>query len=195
MKEKNKNILIILANPEKTSFSYLIEHKYRISAEKVGKNVETIDLYSPEYHQDYLKFDENGKPIINKETLIMQSKVKWADEIVFIFPIWRFDMPAILKNWLDTTMTSGFAYKHKVWSLQPTKFLKGKTARIFCNTWCPKWAMKLALIGTWLNRKFGRMGFVGINLKSFNVFWSRPRKQSSYKQSQYLKKVTQIAKL
>ena len=74
----------------------------------------TIDLYSPEYHQDYLKFDENGKPIINKETLIMQSKVKWADEIVFIFPIWRFDMPAILKNWLDTTMTSGFAYKHKV---------------------------------------------------------------------------------
>ena len=157
MKKNPQNVLIILANPEKNSFSSYVAENYLAAAQEAGEKVQLLDLYAPEWKQNFLSFDQEGKPIIDETTLVMQEKVKWANELVFIFPIRWFDMPAILKNWWDNTMSSGFAYRHKAGSLQPHKLLKGKSARMLCNTGGPTWAMKLALFGTWINRKFGRL--------------------------------------
>lgn len=56
--KKTQNILIILANPETNSFSTRIAQQYRDAAQKVGKSVDTIDLYAPEWKQEFLHFDE-----------------------------------------------------------------------------------------------------------------------------------------
>ena len=50
-------------------------------------------------------------------------KIKEADEIVFCFPVWWGDAPAILKNWLDYNFTSGFAFKYD--PIGVIKLLKG----------------------------------------------------------------------
>jgi NAD(P)H dehydrogenase (quinone) len=34
-----------------------------------------------------------------------------ADNLIFIYPIWWFGQPAILKGWIDRVLSSGFAYK------------------------------------------------------------------------------------
>lgn len=146
LSNKKQNVLIVLANPEANSFSHRIAQTYYIEAEKAGKQVEILDLYAPEYRQDFLTFDENGRPVVTETTLLMQKKVQWADGLVFVFPIWWFDMPAILKNWLDHTMAGGFAYKYKPKSLQPFKLLKGKTARVFCCSGAPKRVMVFGLL-------------------------------------------------
>ena len=72
-----------------------------------------MNLYDEEWKQDYLMFDENNKPIDDKKRELIQQKISWADELVFIFPLWWFDAPAILKNWLDMNLTSKFAYLYK----------------------------------------------------------------------------------
>ncbi|HWI54433.1 MAG TPA: NAD(P)H-dependent oxidoreductase, partial [Desulfobacteria bacterium] len=40
-----------------------------------------------------------------------QAEVSWADVLVFIYPIWWFERPAILKGWFDKVFSHGFAYR------------------------------------------------------------------------------------
>ncbi|GAP82866.1 putative NAD H dehydrogenase [Rosellinia necatrix] len=39
-----------------------------------------------------------------------QEKLRWADAVVFQFPLWWMGMPAILKGWFDRVYAFGFAY-------------------------------------------------------------------------------------
>lgn len=41
---------------------------------------------------------------------IEQDNLMWADHVVFIFPIWFFGMPAVLKGWVERVLARGFAY-------------------------------------------------------------------------------------
>lgn len=89
-----------------------------------------MNLYSEERKQDYLQLDHMNKAIPDNKREEIQKKILWADELVFVFPLWNFDAPAIMKNWVDVNFSSGFAYRFKPGSLLPHRFLKGKTARI-----------------------------------------------------------------
>lgn len=42
-----------------------------------------------------------------------QDKLKWADAIVFQFPVWWFGSPAILKGWVERVFAYKFAYGYK----------------------------------------------------------------------------------
>jgi NAD(P)H dehydrogenase (quinone) len=42
-----------------------------------------------------------------------QEKLKWADAVVFQFPLWWFGLPAILKGWIDRVFAFKFAYGYK----------------------------------------------------------------------------------
>jgi len=43
----------------------------------------------------------------------LQKKMSKADEYIFIFPVWWGGMPAILKNFFDTNLSSGFAFEYE----------------------------------------------------------------------------------
>ena len=64
-----------------------------------------IDLYERERKQDYLMMNETNRtmddPLRNKH----QELISRSDEICFFFPLWWFDCPAILKNWIDVNYT------------------------------------------------------------------------------------------
>lgn len=75
--------------------------------------------------------DQTNKAVLDPVALRMQEDILWADEIVFVYPMRRYDCPAILKNRFDVNFASQFAYRYKTGSLLPHQLLKGKTARIF----------------------------------------------------------------
>ncbi|NLU74263.1 NAD(P)H-dependent oxidoreductase [Streptomyces sp. HNM0575] len=39
-----------------------------------------------------------------------QRKIRWADTLVFHFPMWWFGPPAIMKGWFDRVLVQGFAF-------------------------------------------------------------------------------------
>jgi NAD(P)H dehydrogenase (quinone) len=39
-----------------------------------------------------------------------QEKLRWADTVIFQFPLWWFTMPAIMKGWVERVYAYGFAY-------------------------------------------------------------------------------------
>ncbi|MEI6711191.1 MAG: NAD(P)H-dependent oxidoreductase [bacterium] len=65
-----------------------------------------MDLYQTELKIDFLRFEQQSdlkQPNSIQEAL--QAKITAADELVFIFPVWWVNMPAILKNFFDTVLT------------------------------------------------------------------------------------------
>lgn len=96
------NILIIVAHPNKKSFSHIIAEDYA----QHDPSCRIIDLYDPLYKQDFLQLTEKNLPIEDPLKKTHQDLIKRADEIVFCFPLWRFDCPAILKNRFDINFSS-----------------------------------------------------------------------------------------
>ena len=66
------------------------------------------------------------------------EKVKWADLLIFQFPIFFTFMPAIMKGWIDRVLAPGFGFNPVTNSDYDTGLLKGKSAMIVATTGAPK---------------------------------------------------------
>ena len=98
--------LIITAHPSSQGFTHAIAQKYKETKEKNGHSVEVLNLYTTELKIGYLNFEEKSdmkKPDAIRDAI--QAKITAADELVFVFPVWHVNMPAILKNFFDTIFT------------------------------------------------------------------------------------------
>jgi NAD(P)H dehydrogenase (quinone) len=163
------NILLVIANPSKNSFSYQMMEAF--IKNHIDDTIEILNLYIDKTQNfDSLDFREYH-----------QAKITWADQIVFFAPIWWANFPAILKNWLDINFSSGFAFEYIDSKL--VKLLKGKTAKIFVSCDAPGiiyWLTCIPLV--W---KYLVFDFVGINLIKTQIYGNK-RNQSQANKQTYL---------
>jgi putative NADPH-quinone reductase len=74
-----------------------------------------MDLYSPENAQPFLKFEDVATDWPTDDAVMnaVHQKITDADELVIVAPIWWGQVPAIMKNFLDTNFGAGFAFKYE----------------------------------------------------------------------------------
>ena len=161
------NKLIITAHPSTLWFTHKIAEKIEKLSLAKWENVEILNLYTTPLEQNFLKFEIMKDLWENETTKKIQEKITWADELIFIFPIWWWDAPAILKNFIDCNFTAGFAFKYV--DGKPNGLLKGKSAHVIATSWAPSFLYKIVLHIQFM-WKMGRLGFCWINQKSFTVF-------------------------
>ena len=167
-----KNILIIVAHPKEDSFSFAMANTYKESSEKKGDKVELIDLYRSEYQQGFFTYDDANDLSENEAMKYYQSKIRDADEIVFVFPYWWGSFPAILKNFFDWNLSKGFAFEYV--NSRPVGLLQDKRVKVFTTTGAPKFIYTL----TGANRRLKNMikeqivAFCGMKLEGCHIFGS-----------------------
>lgn len=169
------NYLIIVAHPNPNWFAHKISKTIEKTLQKNPDNfVDILDLYNTPLKQDFLVLDESNKCINEPSRELIQQKIARADELIFAFPVWRIDAPAILKNFFDQNMTAWFAYKYIDGKLH--KFLTGKRARLFITTWAPKFWYYLGIfLPLYLIWAFGRLWYCWIKLQWITAFnWMAP---------------------
>jgi len=131
-----KKTLIITAHPSEHNLTKGISDIYQEVRLEQNATVEVIDLYQDK-QLPYLSFNSNSDmAILSDEQKYYQEKVTWADEIVFIYPFWWGTMPAILKNWIDSVLTMGFAAKYGE-NGRPMGLLQGKSVRVISTSGAP----------------------------------------------------------
>src|SRR5690606_6346889 len=110
----------------------------------------------------------------------------------FIFPMWWFGYPAILKNFFDQNFTPGFAYKYEKRGRRARlqRLLKGKAARVFITADGPSWLFRLILTPT-IALRWGTLFFCGIWTKSWMIF-GKMRFTGERKRKKWLTKVEQM---
>ena len=160
--------LIITANPSSKGFTHKIADKLVELSKAKWDSVEVLNLYKTDLKQNFLTYEDKEEMKETDEiTKKIQEKISSSDEIVFVFPIWWGDTPAIMKNFIDCNFWAWFAFKYENW--KSVWLLKWKTARIIATAWGPSFFYKF-LLHIQLMWNFNRIWFCGIKQKSFTVF-------------------------
>ncbi|HIH05389.1 TPA: hypothetical protein HA281_03755 [Candidatus Woesearchaeota archaeon] len=124
--------LIIYAHPKTRGHCSTIRDEVERLMKEKGEGYELIDLYAMKY--DPLLHEKEhytaGGRAISPRNKAFQQKIKRAERLIFIYPIWWNSMPAILKGWLDRVLTSHFAFRFLPYGI-PVKLLKGRKALLF----------------------------------------------------------------
>lgn len=122
------HVLIIFGHPEHKSLNGSLLKETITHLTKQGHDVKVTDLYSQDWKSNldcedtpmhmtpgrfFPMFDlgisyQNGK--LPQDILKQQEVVKWADVLLFQFPMWWYSMPAAMKGWFDRVLVYGFAY-------------------------------------------------------------------------------------
>ena len=124
------NILYVNGHPYNKSFHTAVEQTY-IDALSKHHSVEILHL-GDESFDPVLRFGYSKRMPEDAFITRSQELVLWADHIVFAYPMWWGDAPALLKGWIERVMTPGLTYSFK--GTKISQLLKGKTADIIVTS-------------------------------------------------------------
>jgi len=172
-----KKILIINGHPNKESFNFGLAQAYKNGSQKSGAEIKEIvirDLqFNPNLQFGYQKISE-----LEPDLIEAQDKIKWANHLVWIHPVWWGGLPAITKGFIDRVFLPDFAFKYRNDSVWWDKLLIGKTARIITTLDTPSIYYWLAFGRPSVNQlKKSTIEFCGI--KPVKVTYIRPIKNST----------------
>lgn len=149
-------VFYVFAHPEQKSFNAAMKDTALAALKEKGHEVKFSDLYAMEFNPilkasdfperknpdffnpflEAIKASKTGafSPDIKEE----MEKVKWADLLIFQFPIYFTAMPAIMKGWIDRVLAPGFGFNPVTNSAYDTGLFKGKSAMLAFTTGAPK---------------------------------------------------------
>ncbi|MED1569052.1 NAD(P)H-dependent oxidoreductase [Bacillus paramycoides] len=167
------NVLIIYAHPSPSSFNASILEHVQKGLQETNHSVTLLDLYKEQF-DPVLVFNEEKKRrdlLHEEETKRYRELVQKADTLLFIYPIWWWGMPAILKGFIDRIFVAGFAYKYE--GALPKGLFKGKKAWVINTLDSPLWYVALLYRSAdWIMMKRGVLRFCGIRNIKRSVFQS-----------------------
>ena len=134
----SKKILIINGHPNKNAFNYGIASAYKKGAVNSGAEVKEIIIADLDFNPN-LKFGYQQRTELEPDLIEAWEKIKWAEHLVWVHPVWWGGLPAISKGFIDRLFLPGFAYQYRENSVWWDKLLKGKTAHIITTVDQPGW--------------------------------------------------------
>lgn len=159
-----KRVLLIQGHPDVGSghLCRALEEAYAAGAREGAHEMRRIDIGTLDF--PLLKSqDEWEHGALPPGLQQAQQDILWSEHIVFFFPLWLGDMPAILKGFLEQVARPGFAFSREGKSPIGKKGLKGRTARLVVTMGMPAFVYRLffrAHSVKLLRRSI--LGFVGI---------------------------------
>lgn len=118
--------LVVTAHPSPRSLTAELARVAGCALEASGHTVETSDLYAMGW-DPAVRLEDYGDTgaaetvtlrsrhaydagALAPEIVVEQDKLRRADLLVLLFPMWWHGMPAILKGWFDRVFINGFAF-------------------------------------------------------------------------------------
>jgi NAD(P)H dehydrogenase (quinone) len=125
----SKKILVILGQPQRQSYGGALMQAYAEGARASGAEVKELYLgdlqFNPVGTTGLASRDELEPDLVNA-----QEAIKWADHLVFVYPIWWGTIPALLKGFFERVFLPGFAVNFRENSPLWDKLLTGRSARL-----------------------------------------------------------------
>jgi NAD(P)H dehydrogenase (quinone) len=129
---------IIYAHPSHKSFTFKLMNSFIEGLIKAEHTYEIGDLYAKDFKSnmdlDQYERETSGNPlaVVPDDIAKEQDKIQKSDVLVFVYPVWWSDCPAILKGWFDRVWTYGYAYFYDK-DDQRKSLVKPKKAIVLCS--------------------------------------------------------------
>jgi putative NADPH-quinone reductase len=140
-----KKILIVLAHPQIKSYCGALAQGYAEGAKASGADVRQLNLAE-------LRFNPVGSGSLDRpmelEPVLQQAQddIRWAEHLVFVYPILWGTIPALLKGFIERVFAPGFAVNFHQDSPLWDKLLQGKSARLIVTLNTPPWLYRLLFL-------------------------------------------------
>ncbi|PZU85941.1 MAG: NAD(P)H dehydrogenase [Shinella sp.] len=110
-----RRFLVVLAHPLPESFAATMAREVREALEAKGHSVDLLDLYAEDFDPrltavERASYMQPPYDFSRVQTLI--DRLRAADGLILVFPQWWFNLPAILKGFIDRVFAPGVAFDH-----------------------------------------------------------------------------------
>lgn len=158
-----KKVLIINGHPETNSYNYALANAYIEGAKNAGAEISTINIAELNFNIN-LQHGYQKRTELEPDLLLAIDKIKATDHIVWLFPMWWYSCPALMKGFIDRTFLPGITFQPVEGKPLPDKLLKGKSARLIITADSPSWFNSLFMGKPAINQiKKGTLEFCGVN--------------------------------
>lgn len=201
------NVFIVYAHQEPKSFNAAMRDLAVSVLTRAGHQVQVSDLYAMNFkavadaqdfqrvdHSSFFKYQiEQGvayeKGMLVADIKAEQEKLRWANMVIFQFPLWWFSLPAVMKGWIDRVFTTGFAYGGSNWYDQGG--LRGRKAMLSLTTGGPTTLYSPTGLNGEINQllfpiQYGMLYFVGMQVLPPFIAWA-PARASQEQREAYLR--------
>lgn len=196
------NTVIIYNHPYDGSFCHAILESVIRGDKKAGHNIDVIDLDKDKFNPvmtsaDLLAF--KNQEMIDTKSLDYVNRLKKADNLMFIFPIWWELMPAMTKGFIDKVLFPRSTYEYsKSGNSMLTLLPNLKNTFVISTMNTPKLMYKFiygnAIKRSLINGSLKKTGIKNVKWISFNmVKFSKLEKRKSWLEN-LEEKISNIAK-
>ena len=110
-----RRFLVVLAHPLPESFAASAAKTVVETLEAKGHTVDLLDLYAEDFDPrltaaERAAYMEPGYQPTEVSGIV--ERLKAADGLVLVFPQWWFNLPAIMKGFIDRIFVPGVAFGH-----------------------------------------------------------------------------------
>jgi putative NADPH-quinone reductase len=186
-----KKILIINGHPNADSFCFGVAEAYKNGAVRAGIEVKEIIIRDLKFDPN-LQFGYEQRIELEPDLLGAWEKIKWANHLVWVHPVWWGGLPAITKGFIDRLFLPGFAFRYRENSVWWDKLLTGKTGHIITTLDQPSLYYWFVYGRPSVNQlKKTVLGFCGI--KPVKVTYIQPIRNSTIEcRKKWLRKVEKL---
>lgn len=158
----SRRILIIQGHPDHRSphLAHALADAYASGAELGGHELRQICVAQLDLGLLHSQEEWQHQPV-PPALASVQAELRWAEHLVFFFPLWLGDVPAVLKAFLEQVARPGFARIEERGRSRPG--LAGRSARLVVTMGMPAWLYRGFYGGHGL-RSLRRnvLGFMGV---------------------------------
>jgi NAD(P)H dehydrogenase (quinone) len=148
-------VLIVLAHPKPDSFNAALCAALCEGIRAAGHETDVADLYAerfdPVLQGPELDTLGTGRPL--PDVAAYQERIVRAQALAFVFPVWWFGIPAILKGFIDRVFQENFAFRF-TFPGRVQGLLAHKKALVVCTAGASAALYRLFRLGRPLEKTF-----------------------------------------
>jgi len=164
--------VIVFNHPNEGSYCNAILQSVTIGLQKADHEVDLMHLdndgFNPAMSKSDLKAFVEHRPV-DPQVIDYNQRLKEADHLILIFPIWWDIMPAMTKGFIDRVLSPGVAYDHHPRGFGLVPLLKKLKSVTIITTMNKPRIMYSLLIGNLIRKTMLRSVFKTIGYK--NLHW------------------------
>ena len=108
------NVLVVFTHPRRNSFCGAVMDSFIAGLTEAGHKAEIADLHAEGFDPRMSEADEpdwnDPRKHYTDAVLTEQARIARNDALAFVFPVWWWSLPAMLKGWVDRVWNNGWAY-------------------------------------------------------------------------------------
>jgi len=132
------NIAIVVGHPRRGSYCEALGKAYLRGAQSGGHQAQLFLLahmnFDPVLREGYAR-----EQVLEPDLVAARHALQACDHMVFVFPLWCGDMPAIMKGFIERVLQPDLLAIQAAGGKGDWKVLKGKSAHIIMTMGMPGW--------------------------------------------------------